>query len=69
MWDPKFCIQCNKCILVCPHAAIRAKVFEPQHVQGAPAGFQAVDYRAAEFKGWKYTIQVAPRTAPAAICA
>ncbi len=69
LWDPKFCIQCNKCILVCPHAAIRAKVFEPQHVQGAPAGFQAVDYRAAEFKGWKYTIQVAPRTAPAAICA
>ena len=60
LWDPKFCIQCNKCILVCPHAAIRAKVFEPQHVQGAPAGFQAVDYRAAEFKGWKYTIQVAP---------
>jgi len=60
-WDPKVCIQCNKCALVCPHAAIRAKVFEPQYLQAAPAGYQATDYKAAEFKGWKYTIQVAPQ--------
>jgi len=59
-WDPKVCIQCNKCAFVCPHAAIRAKVFEPQHLASAPAPFQATDYKAAEFKGWKYTIQVAP---------
>jgi len=61
LWDPKVCIQCNKCALVCPHAAIRAKVFEADLLQGAPAGFQATDYKAAEFKGWKYTIQVAPQ--------
>src|SRR5262249_58218342 len=42
------------------HAAIRAKVFEPERLNGAPAGFQAVDYKGVEFKGWKYTIQVAP---------
>jgi pyruvate-ferredoxin/flavodoxin oxidoreductase len=61
IWDPKVCIQCNKCALVCPHAAIRAKVFEPAGLQGAPAGYQACDYKAADFKGWKYTIQVAPQ--------
>jgi pyruvate-ferredoxin/flavodoxin oxidoreductase len=60
LWDPKVCIQCNKCALVCPHAAIRAKVYEPQGLDGAPEGFLATDYKAAEFKGWKYTIQVAP---------
>lgn len=60
VWDPKVCIQCNKCAFVCPHATIRAKVYEPEHLGGAPEQFQSTDYRAAEFKGWKYTIQVAP---------
>jgi pyruvate-ferredoxin/flavodoxin oxidoreductase len=60
VWDTKVCIQCNKCALVCPHAAIRAKVYDPAHLAEAPEGFQSADYKAAEFKGWKYTIQVAP---------
>jgi pyruvate-ferredoxin/flavodoxin oxidoreductase len=60
IWDPKVCIQCNKCAFVCPHATIRAKVYEPGQLNGAPEGFQSTDYRAAEFKGWKYTLQVAP---------
>src|SRR5262245_5574005 len=60
IWDPKVCIQCNKCAFVCPHATIRAKVYDPQELGSAPEGFQATDFRAAEFKGWKYTIQVAP---------
>jgi pyruvate-ferredoxin/flavodoxin oxidoreductase len=61
IWDPKVCIQCNKCAMVCPHAAIRAKVYEPSELEGAPESFQAVDFKAADFKGWKYTIQVAPQ--------
>jgi pyruvate-ferredoxin/flavodoxin oxidoreductase len=60
VWDPKVCIQCNKCALVCPHATIRAKVYEPGELGRAPGPFRSADYRAAEFKGWKYTIQVAP---------
>jgi pyruvate-ferredoxin/flavodoxin oxidoreductase len=60
IWDPKICIQCNKCAFVCPHATIRAKVFEPQELGNAPADFLSTDFKAAEFKGWKYTIQVAP---------
>jgi pyruvate-ferredoxin/flavodoxin oxidoreductase len=60
IWDPKVCIQCNKCAFVCPHATIRAKVYEPQQLASAPEGFQATDFKAADFKGWKYTIQVAP---------
>ena len=59
-WDAGICIQCNKCVMVCPHAAIRAKVYEPAELAGAPATFKAVDYKGAEFKGQKYSLQVAP---------
>jgi pyruvate-ferredoxin/flavodoxin oxidoreductase len=60
VWDDKICIQCNKCAFVCPHAAIRAQVYDPAALAGAPPSFKSVDFRGAEFKGWKYTIQVAP---------
>jgi pyruvate-ferredoxin/flavodoxin oxidoreductase len=60
VWDASICIQCNKCALVCPHAAIRAKVFEPSRLEGAPATFKSDRFRAADFEGWRYTIQVAP---------
>ncbi|MCK6553044.1 pyruvate:ferredoxin (flavodoxin) oxidoreductase [Candidatus Binatia bacterium] len=60
VWDPKICIQCNKCALVCPHAAIRSKVYPPESLTAAPPTFQAMDYKGNEYKGWKYTIQVAP---------
>ena len=61
MWDPTICIQCNKCALVCPHAAIRVKVYEGDRLQKAPSTFQAVPYKGADFKDWKYTVQVAPQ--------
>jgi pyruvate-ferredoxin/flavodoxin oxidoreductase len=60
MWDSAFCIQCNKCVLVCPHAAIRAKVYAPEALGSAPESFRSVDFKAKEFKGMKFTIQVAP---------
>jgi pyruvate-ferredoxin/flavodoxin oxidoreductase len=60
VWDPAICIQCNKCAMVCPHAAIRAKVYVPEQLEGAPATFKATAYRGNEFKGMQYTIQVAP---------
>ncbi len=60
IWDENLCIQCNKCALVCPHAAIRAKVYDPAALEGAPATFKSVDYKAKDFAGQKYTIQVAP---------
>lgn len=60
LWDEKFCIQCNKCAFVCPHAAIRAQVYPPALLEQAPDGFQSVDYRGHEHEGQRYTIQVAP---------
>ncbi len=60
IWDPKICIQCGLCSLGCPHASIRMKVFEPSLLEKAPAGFKATDYKAKEYPGWKFVIQVAP---------
>jgi pyruvate-ferredoxin/flavodoxin oxidoreductase len=60
VWDEELCIQCNKCVLVCPHAAIRAKVYEPSALEGAPETFKSVDYKAKDFAGSKYSLQVAP---------
>ncbi|MCL1908261.1 MAG: pyruvate:ferredoxin (flavodoxin) oxidoreductase [Holophagaceae bacterium] len=60
VWEPGVCIQCNKCALICPHAAIRPKVFDPALLGGAPQTFKSVDYKGNEYKGQKYTIQVAP---------
>jgi pyruvate-ferredoxin/flavodoxin oxidoreductase len=60
VWDPQTCIQCGKCAAICPHASIRAKVYEPAALAGAPETFKSADARAPEWKGLKYTIQVAP---------
>ncbi|WP_316979034.1 pyruvate:ferredoxin (flavodoxin) oxidoreductase [Shumkonia mesophila] len=61
VWERDLCIQCNKCALVCPHAAIRAKVYEAGELKNAPSTFKAMDYKGKEFgEGAKYTIQVAP---------
>jgi pyruvate-ferredoxin/flavodoxin oxidoreductase len=60
VWEKDLCIQCNKCVFVCPHAAIRAKVYDPEKLDGAPETFQSMDFKGKDFEGAKYTIQVAP---------
>ena len=60
VWDEKTCIQCAKCSAICPHAAIRMKVYDVAQLQGAPATFKSTDARAPEWKGMKWTLQVAP---------
>jgi pyruvate-ferredoxin/flavodoxin oxidoreductase len=59
-WDEELCIQCGKCVLVCPHAVIRAKVYDEKHLAGAPPTFKAVPARWKDMKDRKYTLQVAP---------
>jgi pyruvate-ferredoxin/flavodoxin oxidoreductase len=60
IWEPELCIQCNKCTLVCPHAAIRAKVADPAELDRAPDTFKSADYKAKDFRGQQYILQVAP---------
>jgi len=59
-WDEALCIQCGKCVLVCPHAVIRAKVCAPAALAEAPAGFRSAPARWREFGDARYTLQVSP---------
>jgi len=60
VWDPSICIQCGKCAFVCPHAAIRTKVYPAEALAGAPPTFKSMDYKSRELPGMKFTVQVAP---------
>jgi pyruvate-ferredoxin/flavodoxin oxidoreductase len=57
-WVPDLCIQCGKCVFVCPHAVIRAKIYDPKYLDQAPATFKSLDAKFKEFPNTKYTIQV-----------
>jgi len=58
--DEALCIQCGKCVLVCPHAAIRAKVVDAGALAGAPPTLKSMAARWREFKDRRYVLQVAP---------
>ena len=60
IWDPDICIDCGKCAIVCPHATIRMKVYEPAALVGAPGSFLSKDFRSKDIAGYRMTIQVAP---------
>ncbi|MGZ8571760.1 MAG: pyruvate:ferredoxin (flavodoxin) oxidoreductase, partial [Actinomycetota bacterium] len=60
IWDPSICIDCAKCALVCPHSAIRMKVFAPEAIAEAPETFLDKEWRDRERPGRRMTIQVAP---------
>jgi len=59
-WDQDLCIQCGKCVLVCPHSVIRAKVYDDSYLGGAPSTFKSVPARWKDMKDRKFTLQVAP---------
>jgi pyruvate-ferredoxin/flavodoxin oxidoreductase len=60
VWDEELCIQCGKCVLVCPHAVIRAKVYDSEKLAGAPATFKSAKPRWRELEQLRYTLQVSP---------
>ncbi len=60
VWDEQICIQCGKCVLVCPHAVIRAKIYDSAYVDKAPETFKSAEARWKDYKHLKYTLQVAP---------
>jgi pyruvate-ferredoxin/flavodoxin oxidoreductase len=60
VWDEDLCIQCGKCVLVCPHAVIRAKVYDSSLLHNKPETFKSAKPRWREFETLRYSLQVAP---------
>ena len=63
VWDEKLCIQCGKCVMVCPHAVIRHRVYDEKLLANAPETFKHIPSKFKEFPtgaGYAYTVQVAP---------
>ena len=58
IWSPDVCIQCGNCSLVCPHAAIRLKIFDD--APNAPETFATVPAKTKEFEGKQFRLQIAP---------
>ena len=59
VWDTDVCIQCGKCVMVCPHSVIRAKVYAPEELENAPETFKSTDAKEHNWHDLKFTIQVA----------
>jgi pyruvate-ferredoxin/flavodoxin oxidoreductase len=60
VWDENLCIQCGKCVFVCPHSVIRSKVYPPSLLKDNPATFKSVTARWQDMKHLNYTLQIAP---------
>jgi pyruvate-ferredoxin/flavodoxin oxidoreductase len=59
VWEPDLCIECGKCVMVCPHSTIRAKAYEKDALDGAPESFKHMPAKWRELPDQLYTIQVA----------
>lgn len=61
VWETDLCIQCGKCVIVCPHAVIRHKVYDEDLLHDAPPTFRHMPSKFKEFsEGIAYTVQIAP---------
>ncbi len=60
VWDEELCIFCGKCPFVCPHSAIRSKVFPAELVKDAPLTFKHIKIKGKEFEDLHVSYQVAP---------
>ena len=68
VWDPDTCIQCGKCVMVCPHAVIRGKLYPAQLLEKAPKSFKSAKSRWKEYPDQLYTLQIAQRIVDGTIC-
>ena len=60
VWDKDICIQCGKCVMVCPHGVIRSKIYDEALLKDAPETFKTTTPRWKESEQQKFTLQVAP---------
>ncbi|MDD4519551.1 MAG: pyruvate:ferredoxin (flavodoxin) oxidoreductase [Alphaproteobacteria bacterium] len=57
-WNSDLCIQCGKCAMACPHAAIRLKVADKEDLKDAPDSFKTTPYKGKDFEGKEFVVQI-----------
>ncbi len=57
-WIADNCIQCNQCVMSCPHAVIRAKQIAPADLKNAPETFNTLKSKTKNDRDLEYKIQV-----------
>jgi pyruvate-ferredoxin/flavodoxin oxidoreductase len=60
VWKPELCIQCGNCVMVCPHAAIRARYYDEGALASAPPAFPSIPLAGRGYPNLRFTLQVAP---------
>ncbi len=61
VWDDvNLCTQCNKCVDICPHAAIRSKIVSEEDLKDAPEGYRSVAIKGRYEGVDTYVLQVDP---------
>jgi pyruvate-ferredoxin/flavodoxin oxidoreductase len=58
VWDQELCIQCGQCGFACPHSVIRAKYFDEQRLETAPAGFKSAPINGRGYPGVRFSLQL-----------
>lgn len=58
VWEPDICSQCGKCVVICPHGVIRAKIVDADILEGAPPEFKTATPRFRDAGGKVYTLQM-----------
>ncbi len=61
VWDADLCTQCGKCVFVCPHTAVRSRLFSADEAADAPPTFKHVPAKSKDYPaGTHISYQVAP---------
>ena len=61
VWEADICTQCGKCVMVCPHAVIRSKIYETDQLVNPPAAFKHTSVLGKDFPtGLSMSYQVSP---------
>ncbi len=59
-WVPRHCIQCNRCVMVCPHGVLRSYAITADELSGAPSQIRTAAMIGRGLDTYKFAISVSP---------
>ncbi|MCV2518801.1 MAG: pyruvate:ferredoxin (flavodoxin) oxidoreductase [Candidatus Lightella neohaematopini] len=60
VWNANLCKQCNYCVAICPHTALRVKIVDNKDLNNKPDKMSFLSLKLKNFKDKKYILQVSP---------